>query len=286
MREALTTRNTKSLQMMYRNFYRDPCSIGLILRPPGQAAWWMGGFANDLRRRFLLSEALYRVDYWRSQTGSRYSLSELQVPSIGDPFGVLLEETLIASGAEYQHYCAQGILDLLGSPSGVVAEIGGGFGGMAYYLLRSKPQITYINFDLPESLALSAYYLSKAVPDASMLLYGEEELTPDAICHHDVILMPTWKLRRLPSKAVNLTFSSHALSDVGSLARANYLEQITRATRESILYIGDQAACEALGEVIQTRYPSWKLASCSSSDWNRFRAPQVKEQERLYRSIP
>jgi putative sugar O-methyltransferase len=169
-------------------------------------------------RRFILSETRYRIDYWRSQTEGRFSISALQGPAVGNPFGAMMEGTLVPVRAEYQHYCAQRILDLITSHNAIVAEIGGGFGGMAYYLLRDCPKITYIDFDVPESLALTAYYLSKSMPQFRLLLYGEEELTQSAITGYDIILMPPWELSKLPVRSVDITFSSHALSDLISVA--------------------------------------------------------------------
>src|SRR5580704_4359378 len=36
VRHALATRDVDKLRSMYRNFFRDPCGIGLVTRPPGQ----------------------------------------------------------------------------------------------------------------------------------------------------------------------------------------------------------------------------------------------------------
>jgi len=125
---------------------------------------YFGGTISDLHRRFYLGDALHRIDYWAKQVGSGFSTRDLAGPAIGNPFGITLDGTLIRTGAPGQHYCAHRIMRQLSSESAVVAEIGGGFGGMAYYLLRDRPRLTYLDFDLPESLALTTYYLHKAFP--------------------------------------------------------------------------------------------------------------------------
>jgi hypothetical protein len=62
---------------------------------------------KDVYRSSYMGDALYRLDYWSSQTGARFELAELADPRIGNPFGVSIDGTLVRSGADYQHYCAQ-----------------------------------------------------------------------------------------------------------------------------------------------------------------------------------
>jgi hypothetical protein len=283
VRHALAARDIKRLQAMYRNFFHDPCSTGLIPRPADKTASHFGGATSDMYRRFILSETRYRIDYWRSQTEGRFSISALQGPAVGNPFGAMMEGTLVPVRAEFQHYCAQRILDLITSHNAVVVEVGGGFGGMAYYLLRDCPKITYIDFDVPESLALTAYYLSKSMPQLNVLLYGEEELTQSAISGYDIILMPSWELSKLPKSSIDITFSSHALSDLISAAQAEYLHGIERATSNWLLYIGAEDACESLRASIDENYPSFGFMERRPSAWNHLRAPKAIEVEFLHR---
>jgi putative sugar O-methyltransferase len=224
VQRALAARDTNTLQAMYQNFYRDSCSAGLVGVPFQMAKAYNGTRVKDTYRRFFLSDALHRIDYWKSQTGNRFDVCELAGPEVGNPFGVQIEGTFVRTGAEYQHYCAQRICDLLPAGDGFVVEIGGGFGGMAYYLLRDRPALRYADFDVPESLALTSYYLLKAFPHLSLLLYGEEEFTHGAQEKFDIVLMPVFELGKLAPKSVDLTFSSHAMSDLSSHATAEYMD--------------------------------------------------------------
>jgi hypothetical protein len=293
VRRALAVRDVDKLRSMYRNFFRDPCGIGLVTRPPGRATSYFNTTIGDMHRRFILGEVLYRIYYWRTETRGRLPTSDLRGPGVGNPFGVVLEGTLVSAGAEYQHYCADRILSLLDQTSlderppdqghATVAEIGGGFGGMAYYLLRSRAAVTYLDFDLPESLALTAYYLSKSMPQRTMLLYGEADFDQESANSHDVILMPPWELGKLSTDGVDVTFSSHALSDLVPRARAEYLREVARSTRGWLLNIGAKETCESLRDFIAKRHPSFVPVSCQPSEWNHYRAPQAEEVEQLFR---
>jgi putative sugar O-methyltransferase len=280
---ALRSNDIDSLQVMYRNFFRDDCSTGLV---PVQRMknGFLGDDATDFHRSLYLIDALYRLDYWKEQTDCRYGLRDLAGPTIGNPFGVMLEGTLVRVGSEYQHYCAERIASLLPPGSASVAEIGGGFGGMAYYLLRGRPMTTYIDFDVPESIALTSYYLLKAFPQLKIVLYGEVELTAKTIAQADVLLLPVFELLTLPAGTVDLCFSSHAISDLSPALMVEYLNDIVRMTRSHFLYIGNGRSARVIAEAIAgpSRIP-FAMLNTRTSNWNRHIAPDADHVECLYR---
>lgn len=213
VRQALRTRDTAALHGMYCNFFRDPCCTGLTAVPYGMTDIYFDSGMKDLHRRVYLSDALYRLDHWEQETDGRFHLRDLAIPEIGNPFGVYIEGALVTARAEFQHYCANRVASQLESKFSTVVEIGGGFGGMAYYLLRDQPKIKYLDFDLPESIALTTYYLMKAFPHKNFLLFGEKPLTNEAIAAADIMLMPLFEMKRLQAATVDVTFSSHAMTD-------------------------------------------------------------------------
>ncbi|ADW67662.1 hypothetical protein AciX9_0591 [Granulicella tundricola MP5ACTX9] len=281
--KALLASDTKALHALYRNFFRDSCSAGLISIPPGMAKAYFQGGMRDLHRHYYLQDVLQSIDYWRLQTEGRFAIKELAGPAIGNPFGAFIEGTLVESGAEYRHGCAQSIKDRLIDPASAVAEIGGGFGGMAYYLLRNQHGMRYINFDVPESLALAAYYLGTAFPALKLLLFGEVEVTQRNIEQADVILMPLSQLEVLPQNSVALTFSAHAMSDLGNGAMAVYLQQVERISQDAFLYIGHEKGHQRLSATMAARAVPLQLVKSSGSDWNRHRSPETREVETLYK---
>jgi hypothetical protein len=290
---ALVARDIDALGGMYRNFYRDPCSAGLLISKSA-AKDYFGRTIKDFHRRLHLIDTLYRLDYWKERTGSRFSLRDLSGPNIGNPFGVVLDGTLVRPAADYQHYSAHRIIDLLDSDlldsdllspkPATVAEIGGGFGGMAYYLLRDRAQTTYIDFDVPESIALTSYYLIKTFPRLTFLLYGEEALTQDAISRADVVLMPLFEMPSIPTACAALTFSSHAMSDLSADAMSQYLTHVAAMTRDSFLYVGSDRSGRAISGLVDRQHPAWKLAESRASGWHDHRIERGSEVECLYRA--
>ncbi|HZC24565.1 MAG TPA: hypothetical protein VE866_14580, partial [Candidatus Binatia bacterium] len=161
---ALASFDVPALERMYGRFYRDQCSKGLI----GWPRCWDRDAARkrieEAELHTMREETLYRIACWRAETGGKYPISILESPGIGEPFGVWIDGTFVTSRAEYHHACAIRAGSL--TPQlGTVVEIGGGYGGMAYYLLKQSSRWRYIDFDVPESLALAAYYLGTALPE-------------------------------------------------------------------------------------------------------------------------
>jgi putative sugar O-methyltransferase len=266
--QALLTRDIPALRAMYRNFFRHSCSTGLLGAPFGMAKAYFGGNIKDLHCRFYLSHVLYRYDYWKAQTNGRFPLSDLYGPGVGNPFGVQIDGTHIHVGAEYAHYCAHRIDGVLPTGAATVVEIGGGYGSMAYYLLRDRAGLTYLDFDVPESIALISYYLLKAFPNLKFLLYGEEELTSQAIAGVDVVLMPTFEIAAMPAASIDVTFSSHAMSDLSAEAMEAYLNNIDRMTRDAFFCIGKKQASESISDLIDRRHRAFQLAETRSSGWH------------------
>jgi hypothetical protein len=278
---ALASHDFDTLQKMYENFFRDDCSTGLL---PVQRVKnnYFGPVIADFDRRLYLVDALYRLDYWEAETSGCYTVGDLAGPATGNPFGVVLGNTLIRVGSEYQHYCAHRIAMLLHGRA-TVAEIGGGFGGMAYYLLRDRPRTTYIDFDVPESISLTSYYLLKNFPHLKIVLYGEAELVPDMIRQADIVLMPLTELAHLPNDMVDLSFSSHAMSDLAPEVMPEYLYDIARITRHRFLYVGTKMSAKRVVDLSKDDPGQFTLLESRSSAWNRHIAPNADHVECLYR---
>jgi putative sugar O-methyltransferase len=268
---ALVGGDIPSLARMYRNFYRDPCSAGILGAPNGLAKAYFSGSIKDIYQKFYLGHVLYRLDYWHSITNKRYTIRDLAGPGIGNPFGVVLDGTHIGVGAEYAHYCSRRVSEQLDSGTATVAEIGGGFGGIAYYLLRDRPKTRYVDFDLPESVALTSYYLMKSFPQLRFLCYGEKALTRESLKEADVILLPRFELATMPMASVDLTFTSHGMSDASTAAADQLVSDISRMTAIKMLLIGNRRINGKVADIVERdRYP-FKLVDTCESGWHSYK---------------
>lgn len=277
---ALLAGDLAALRPMYRNFFRDPCSAGLIGVPYGMTSAYFGKTIKNVHRHYYLSDVLHHVEYWKVQTAGQFALQELAGPQIGNSFGVIIDDTLVEAGAPYRHYCAQQICRLLSSDEATVVEIGGGFGGMAYYLLRDWPGTKFVDFDVPETIALASYYLMRAFPQLNFLLYGEEELTKKTLVHADVVLLPLFAMVQMPAQTAEISFSSHSMSDISQGALPEYLSHVARMTKKYFLYMGVKH--HPVSAMIGEHHPYFELSDQRLSGWHDHRKSKAVEVECVY----
>jgi hypothetical protein len=269
--KALRARDIPALGKMYRNFFRDPCSAGILGAPGGLSEAYFSGRISDVHRHFYLSHVLFRLDYWKLLTGGRYSVRDLAGPEVGNPFGVMVEGTHISVGAEYSHYCAHRVRQQLGPESATVAEIGGGFGRMAYYLLRARPHTNYVGFDLAENVALGTYYLMRALPGLKFLCFGEKAITHESMAEANVVMLPRFALAAVPARTVDLTFTSHGMSELSTDAMEDHAREIGRITDNTLLLTGNRAASQAISESVRRQSPAFTLESSTESGWHSYK---------------
>jgi hypothetical protein len=268
---ALRARDIATLGKMYRNFFRDPCSTGIIGAPGGLSEAYFSGRIRDVHRHFYLSHVLFRLDYWKSLTGGRYTTHDLAGPGVGNPFGVIVDGTHISVGAEYSHYCAHRVREQLDPESAAVAEIGVGFGRMAYYLLRDRPGTRYVGFDLPENVALASYYLMRALPDLKFLCYGEKAVTRESMAEADVVMLPRFALTSVPTRSVCLTFTSHGMSELSIDETGHYAREIGRITNERLLLMSNRVMSQTISESVRRQSPAFALESSWESGWHSYK---------------
>jgi len=268
---ALRTQDISALGRMYRNFFRDPCSAGILGAPGGLAGAYFSGRIKDVHRHFYLSHVLYRLDYWKSLTNGRYITSDLAGPGVGNPFGVIIDGTHISVGAEYSHYCAHRVREQLDRECATVGEVGGGFGRMAYYLLRDRPGTRYIGFDLSENVALASYYLMRALPNLRFLCYGEKAITRESLAEADVVMLPRFALNVIPARSVDLTLTSHGVSELSTDELGHYIREISGITDRSLLFMSNRVASQMISECVRRQSPAFALESSCESGWHSYK---------------
>ena len=283
----LAKEDHQGLQEVYENFWRDPCSTGLLGLSFDMQARFASGRIKAKDRRAFLNDTIHRIRLWTTLLGKTHSLQDLSSPLIGNPYGFTRDGVFIKSGADYLHYYAVTISRLLRRVGGrkVVMELGGGFGGMAYYLIRDNPDCAYVDFDLPENMALTAYYLLSAHPEKKALLFGEGDLTAAALRDNDIILMPGFAMQDLPSDCVDLSFNSYSLAEMSPETIATYIGQISRVTRQFFLHINHTRNSVLGADDFGIDPARFDLLYRAPALWNLARNPDMDEFEYLYWKI-
>ncbi|MGH9655430.1 MAG: putative sugar O-methyltransferase [Bryobacteraceae bacterium] len=279
-RRALANGDVDSLRAMYRQFFRDPCGAGLVGLPVDMARSYRRPQFQRRYKHLLLIDMLHRLEVWHERMNGRFSVDALRGPEIGAPFGAIVNDVFLRPGATDHHYYAHKMIDLLKSNNNfrVIAEIGGGFGGMAYYLIRDHPAVTYIDFDLPETIALAAYFLSKAFPHVQVTLYGEQPRN-----YGGVFLMPAFALAEMPANSMDAVFSSHLFSDLAHSSLQEYMNRVVYTAPAYFLHVDSKAACRSVFEYMARGATApFTLVESLAANWNHGCAAHTNEYEILY----
>ena len=138
---ALSTKNLSLVRAMFQNFFREELSAGLHGLHFDMVAKYMTPEhpikADDLR---LYMDALVSNFTLFARNFPDTSTEVLARESFGNAYGCHIDGHFIVAGAESHYFHAHKIKQLLDSKSKRrVLELGGGYGGMAYYLLRDAP---------------------------------------------------------------------------------------------------------------------------------------------------
>ena len=283
--KALAEGNVAQVQRMYQNFFRDPCSTGLTGLPIKIPNLYTGGRIKQKYREYIMCDVLHRYNLWRTRTGNRYPAAALSAPVVGNPPGYTVDAVFVRGGGDYQHYYAHAIGELLVSCANhVVVELGGGYGGLAYYLLRDHPQVSYVDFDLPEATALASYYLLKCLPDVPIRLYGEVELSPALLELPGFTMMPGFEIVKMPAKSTAVSFNSYSMAEMSPSTVHTYLDEIARMTQGYFLHVNHNRNAVLSADDFEVEKRGFVLLQREIAGWTLGINPESDEYEYLYKA--
>lgn len=280
--QALQENQIETLQSMYENLFRKPLSSGLHglhfdmvstymnpEKPPNQEAI----------SKYLESCALGARNFLLSCPGT--SISKLVRPAIGNPYSYTLEGCNVFPCADYHYTFSEKISILLKKKSNpVILELGGGFGGMAYYCLRDIPNVKYICVDLPENAALQAYYLQSHFPHKKIELWGENPLSND----FDALILPSHGIESLADNSIDLSFNSYSLAEMGKDTMENYIKIISNITQDYIYHL-NHVHWEVSADSFPIDLSKFQLLFRNPTNWGKDpRRYHLDQHEYLYKA--
>lgn len=283
--DCIVKNDTVLLSNILNNFFRNKCATGLFGLNMDIENNSLGDEVHPTLAKDFFNDCLHRLELWLELTEYRTPVQALCSPEIGNPPGFYVDEHFIRAGSDYQHYYSTIISRILkNSNKPSVLEIGGGFGGMAYFLLRDSPNLTYIDVDIPENLALASFYLLSAFPDKKFALYGEIDIDNLNPLEWDAILLPNFALKKIPSGSIELFFNSYSLSEMSLETVHEYFKHIDRITKKYIYHVNHT---KGKSTVNSSKFPinreRFDLISKAPAFWNFGRQPNMDEYEHIYR---
>ena len=183
-------------------------------------------------RLFLMNKTFFnQFRIWRWFYNAQRATSFLSYPQHGNQAGAFIEGHFVGLSSFFNDIHGTMLAELLvDSYRPVVSELGGGYGKLAYFILRNFPKFCFIDFDLPETLSVASYYLMKTFPHKRALLYGEDQY--DSVSHekYDLVFMPPWEIEKIGRSTVDLFLNKNSLGEMNRKAVRNYISYISRAS--------------------------------------------------------
>lgn len=233
--QALQDNQVEQLKTMYEGFFRNPLSTGLHGLHFDMVATYMNPevpASPEAVKKYLENCAFGARNFLLSCPGT--DIEKLVRPAVGNPYSYTMEGHSVFPCADYHYTFAEKISILLRQKSNpTILDLGGGFGGMAYYCLRDIKNLKFICVDLPENCALQAYYLKSHFPNKKIRLFGEAFDEND----FDALIIPNFGIESLKENSIDLSFNSYSLAEMGRNTISKYVEIISKITQDYIYHL-------------------------------------------------
>lgn len=265
----------------YDNFYRRSCSVGLVGLPTNMDRFCKKR-ETSLDRRWYLNDSIYRINYLKSKLGY-LDLERLATGTFGNPYGIYFDNHFIRNGADYQYFYALKLKDFCNASNykmKKVVEIGGGYGGVASFLMHDNNISQYISYDLPENLALATYTLMTIFPENDFLLYGEEGATNTNFNDKRFVMLPAHEISNLKVRDLSVAFNSFSFSEMSLRAAKNYIDTLAALEMPYIYHVNHvKNSRTSADDLIPSGY---HLKERIPANWNLGRSLTCDEYEFLF----
>jgi len=186
---------------------------------------------NLFLKTFLTKEIFEgQLNLWKF-FNKNSSVAELEMPMHGNQIGAKIDNKFMVVGSFMNDVYAKNLINYLENQENRIIELGGGYGKFAYYILKNAKNFTYIDFDIPETLTLASFYLSKCFPNKKNFFYGESKFNNKIANDYDLIFLPPWEIESLENDTINLAINKNSLGEMEPKTAKNYLNQIHRTSK-------------------------------------------------------
>ena len=162
-------------------------------------------------------------------------LKKISEPSFGSPLLINYRERLISQdicNSVQEFYSITENSDL--PPNAAIAEIGAGYGRLAYVFLKTLPKISYCIVDIPPALYISQEYLKKVFPKEKIFSFRpfrsfkkvEKEFNASRI----KFLLPH-QIEYLPEDSLDIVINISSFHEMSTNQIKTYFKQVDRLSR-------------------------------------------------------
>jgi putative sugar O-methyltransferase len=188
---------------------------------------------DERRKRHFERQIMRSLLIWWARVESQgRDFSALALPDVSNPCGVVVDGHLVSRGSIFSEVYGRMLADLVPGEHPVVAELGGGFGRLLYFMSGNLRRFTYVGFDIPEVLCCASYFLMRTFPEKKFLLHGEADIDSQSFTDYDIVLLPAVEIAKLHNGGVDLFINENSLGAMRAAACRHYVEEICRVAKQ------------------------------------------------------
>ncbi len=265
--EVMKNNDLKKLEGLLENFYRNEMSTGILGGEEG-----FNLFINDSN---YIANFRNIFNTWKNSV-KNHNLTNVACPEVGNPYGILLDGYVIHPNNFLNHYRSEFTMRLLSdNKKSIIVEVGGGYGGYARSLFHSNFNGVYINFDLPENLLVSSYFLKLLYPEKKILCYENniQQIDEQLLSKYDVILMPHYMIEKMVERSADLCINTISFSEMDYDNIQYYVDNFSRIAKKYIYHenmLDGGAGYKFFSESTFPRFQDFKQLFSVPSRWSWF----------------
>jgi len=230
LKDAYETNNLKNFSYFLQNFGNWENYLGI------ENQTFIKNYSKNIfSKKFLTNRIVYdQKKLWEYFNQNNQELSELDMPRYGNQCGILIDHNIFnpGLGGFFTNVYSEIINKYLKKDKkNTILEIGGGYGKLAYFILKKQKNCCYIGLDIPEVLILGAYYLSKCFPEKKIFLYGQEKFNNNILQDYDLIFLPGWEIENISEDTVDMSMNKNSLGEMNPETAKKYLKHVNRISK-------------------------------------------------------
>jgi putative sugar O-methyltransferase len=191
-------------------------------------------FSKNIFLNKFLSEEIFngQLKLWKYFNKGSKKFKNLNMPRFGNQNGAYIDNNFVVIGSFFNEIYSNIIKKYLNNNKhNIVVDLGGGYGRLGYYILKDLDKFTFIDFDIPETLTLASYYLSKSFPEKRIFYYGQQKFEEKLLKEYDLFLLPSWEIEKIKDDSIELTINKNSLGEMEPETAYNYIDQISRISK-------------------------------------------------------
>ncbi|OGM75395.1 hypothetical protein A2382_03170 [Candidatus Woesebacteria bacterium RIFOXYB1_FULL_38_16] len=193
-------------------------------------------------------------------------LTKISEPIIGAPYVIRYKNKIVSQdlcNSVFEFYSATRFLNK--NKKLEIAELGAGYGRLAFVFLKTYKNANYTIIDIPAALYISEEYLSKVFPKEKIFHFREFKSFKEVKKEFEsarVRIIMAHQIELLPKKYFDLVLSVSTLHEMDTPQIKNFMKQITRICK-GFFYTKQwrKSRYSGNGHIKENEYPiprSWK----------------------------